>query len=95
MWRIQFDKIPGGDDRWVNPLMGWTSTDPLSNMGVNFPTKEAAVEYATRNGYPYTVFEPEAAKPAVRKIAAYGRSMVHHWNHPGLPEYDDEKPSTK
>jgi NADH dehydrogenase (ubiquinone) Fe-S protein 4 len=91
MWRVQFEKVPGGDDRWTNPLMGWTSTaDPLSNLGLAFPTKEAAVDYSKRNGYAYTVFEPEAAKPAVRKIAAYGRSMVHHWDHDGLPVYEDE-----
>jgi ETC complex I subunit conserved region len=92
MWRVQFEKLPG-EDRWTNPLMGWTSTgDPLSNMGIQFPTKEAAVEYAERNGYAFAVLEPETEKQSVRRIAPFGRSMVHHWDHDGLPVYDGDEP---
>lgn len=91
LWKVQFEKMPG-DDRWTNPLMGWTSTsDPLTNMGLSFPTKEAAIEYAERHGYPYSVAEPESEKPTVRKIAPFGRAMVHHWGHEGIPVYDDDE----
>ncbi|KAL3867344.1 hypothetical protein ACJMK2_044553 [Sinanodonta woodiana] len=46
-WRIEFETR----ERWENPLMGWTSTaDPLSNMIVNFSSKEAAVEFCEKNG---------------------------------------------
>mmetsp|Transcript_4521 Transcript_4521/g.9727 ORF Transcript_4521/g.9727 Transcript_4521/m.9727 type:complete len:186 (-) Transcript_4521:276-833(-) len=80
-WRAEFEKIEGAD-RWTNPLMGWTSTaDPLSNMGIAFPTKEAAIEYANRYGYKYSVFEPEQSKENLRKFSAYGKSMVHQWRH--------------
>lgn len=89
MWRVQFEKVPG-DDRWTNPLMGWTSTgDPLSNMGLPFPTKEAAVEYAERNGYDFTVVVPEEESKNIRKIAPFQRAMVHHWNHK-VPVYEGE-----
>lgn len=61
---------------------GWTSTgDPLSNMGMPFPTKEAAVEYAKRNGYEFSVVEPEAERKVVRPIVPFKRAMVHHWRH--------------
>merc|ERR1719362_2329701 len=36
-WKIEFDN----QQRWENNLMGWTSTaDPLSNMVLDFATKE-------------------------------------------------------
>lgn len=89
MWKMQFEKIEG-DDRWTNPLMGWTSTgDPLSNMGMPFPTKEAAMKYAERYGFEYNVIEPEEEKQQVRKIAPFKRAMVHHWRHEA-PVYDGE-----
>jgi ETC complex I subunit conserved region len=86
LWRVQFEKMAGGEDRWTNPLMGWTSTsDPLSTLGMTFPTKDAAIEYANRNGYAFNVFEPEAETQAVRNIAPFARSMSHHWDHTGVP----------
>eukprot|EP00173_Palmaria_palmata_P002748 Plantae.Rhodophyta-Palmaria_palmata.ctg28576.p1 GENE.Plantae.Rhodophyta-Palmaria_palmata.ctg28576~~Plantae.Rhodophyta-Palmaria_palmata.ctg28576.p1 ORF type:complete len:174 (-),score=11.59 Plantae.Rhodophyta-Palmaria_palmata.ctg28576:172-621(-) len=91
MWHVKFDKV-SGNDRWTNPLMGWTSTsDPLSTLGMTFPTREAAVEYAERNGYEYKVSEPEEEKQAVRNIAPFARSMSHHWDHTGVPVYDNDK----
>lgn len=72
---------------------GWTSTgDPLSNMGMPFPTKEAAMKYAERNGFEYKVIEPEEEKQQVRRIAPFKRAMVHHWRHEA-PVYDGD--STK
>lgn len=95
MWRLQFEKLPG-EDRWTNPLMGWTSTsDPLSTLGMTFPTREAAVDFAKRNGFAFNVFEPEEEQQAVRKIAPFGRGMVHHWRHEGVPEYDDSPQTAK
>lgn len=85
-WKMQFEKMSGAEDRWTNPLMGWTSTsDPLSTLGMSFPSKEAAMEYATRNNYEYKVFEPEAEKQTVRNIAPFKRAMSHHWDHTGVP----------
>lgn len=56
-------------------------------MGMAFPTKEAAVEYAQRYGYGFSVVEPELEKLTVRKIAPFKRAMVHHWRHEA-PIYD-------
>lgn len=89
MWRMQFEKLEGGD-RWTNPLMGWTSTgDPLSNMGMSFPSKEAAIAYAERNGYEFKVIEPEEEKQNVRPILPFKRAMVHHWRHEA-PDYSGD-----
>lgn len=69
-------------------LQGWTSTgDPLSNMGMAFPSKEAAIDYAKRYNYDYSVLEPEEEKQAVRPILPFKRAMVHHWRHES-PVYD-------
>uniref|UniRef100_A0A7S1TN47 NADH dehydrogenase [ubiquinone] iron-sulfur protein 4, mitochondrial n=1 Tax=Erythrolobus australicus TaxID=1077150 RepID=A0A7S1TN47_9RHOD len=89
LWRAEFEKIEGAD-RWTNPLMGWTSTaDPLSNTSLSFASKEEAIEYATRYGYKYTVFEPEHSKENLRKFSAYGKSMVHQWRHK-IPVFDSD-----
>merc|ERR1739842_172189 len=42
-WKIEFDN----QQRWENNLMGWSSTaDPLSNMVLDFATKEYAMAFA-------------------------------------------------
>eukprot|EP01040_Poterioochromonas_malhamensis_P000516 gene516-550_t len=51
--------------RWTNPLMGWTSTsDPMSNVVLNFTSKEAAIGFAERNGYKYQL-QPKTSKRTV------------------------------
>ncbi|KAL8528841.1 hypothetical protein ACS0TY_006336 [Phlomoides rotata] len=54
-WKINFLSI----QKWENPLMGWTSTgDPYANVGdaaLSFDSKEAAIEFAERHGWAYTV----------------------------------------
>ena len=41
--------------RWINPLMGWTSTsDPLENVGRSallFHTKEEAIAFCQKHGW--------------------------------------------
>merc|ERR1712054_424456 len=40
--------------KWYNPLMGWTSSgDPLSNLKLEFETKEQAELYCKNNGLHY------------------------------------------
>lgn len=56
-------------------------------MGMAFPTKEAAIDYAERNSYQFKVIEPEEEKQVVRPIAPFKRAMVHHWRHEA-PKYD-------
>jgi len=46
---------PSGD-RFLDPLMGWTSNmQTQTQLRLKFPTKEAAVRYAEKNNIPYTV----------------------------------------
>jgi NADH dehydrogenase (ubiquinone) Fe-S protein 4 len=49
-WKLSFEK----KDRWVNPLMGWTSSsDSLAGQtpgNMNFESKDAAIAFAERNG---------------------------------------------
>lgn len=58
-WKIEFNS----QKRWVNDLMGWTSSgDPVSNMVLNFPTRESAVEYCERNKLQWFVDEQPERK---------------------------------
>ncbi|MFX6572347.1 ETC complex I subunit, partial [Acinetobacter baumannii] len=54
-WKINFLST----QKWENPLMGWTSTgDPYANVGdagLSFDSQEAAVSFAERHGWEYTV----------------------------------------
>ena len=56
-WRIEF----GTQQKWVNPLMGWTSTaDPYENVGragMSFDSAEAARAFCEKHGWRYTVKE--------------------------------------
>ena len=49
-WKLSFEK----KDRWINPLMGWTSSsDSLANQvagNMNFDSKDAAIAFAEKNG---------------------------------------------
>ncbi|XP_004519213.1 NADH dehydrogenase [ubiquinone] iron-sulfur protein 4, mitochondrial [Ceratitis capitata] len=72
-WQIEFDNR----ERWENPLMGWTSTgDPLSNMQVNFGSKEEAIEHCERNGWRWFVDVDE--QPKKERVKNYGLNF--HWN---------------
>ena len=55
-WVIEFETSDAG----INPLMGWeTSTDTLSELNLEFSTKDLAVEYAKKNKIDYEVIEPQ------------------------------------
>jgi hypothetical protein len=52
-WRLVFERR---SPPFVEPPMGWTgSRDPLSQLELLFPTLEAAVSYAQRQGLRYVV----------------------------------------
>ena len=55
-WVIEYiTKNPG-----INPLMGWeSSTDTLSELKLEFSTKESAIDYAKRNKIIFEVIEPK------------------------------------
>jgi len=41
-------------------------------------------------GYRYDVTEANEEKTQMKKISPFGRGMVHHWRHSGLPVYEGE-----
>ncbi|KAJ7543653.1 hypothetical protein O6H91_09G047100 [Diphasiastrum complanatum] len=71
-WKINFIST----QKWENPLMGWTSTgDPYASVGdagLSFDSREAAVEFAEKYGWEYSVKEPKAP---VLKPKAYAENF--------------------
>tara|TARA_B100001996_G_C18449156_1_gene511534 strand:- start:407 stop:694 length:288 start_codon:yes stop_codon:yes gene_type:complete len=58
-WLLEFDTQNTG----VNPLMGWeTSKDTMSEVKLEFSTKENAIRYAKKNNIEYYVIEPQKRK---------------------------------
>ena len=58
-WIIKYiTKNPG-----VNPLMGWeSSSDTLSELKLEFSTKESAINYAKNNKIKFEIVEPKERK---------------------------------
>ena len=47
-------------DPSINPLMGWeSSNDTLSELKLEFNTKELAIDYAKKNKIEYEIIEPK------------------------------------
>ena len=58
-WLLQFDTLNTG----VDPLMGWeTSKDTMSEVKLEFLTKEQAINYAKKNNIDYYVLEPQRSE---------------------------------
>ena len=59
-WKIEFETR----ERWENNLMGWASSgDPLSNMQVDFASKEDAIAVRKEDGYCcWKAFKSQPAK---------------------------------
>ena len=58
-WLLEFDTLSTG----INPLMGWeTSRDSMSEIKLEFSTKEQAINYAKKNNIDYYIIEPQKRK---------------------------------
>ena len=58
-WLLEFDTL----DTQINPLMGWeSSVDTMSEVKLEFSSKDEAINYAKRNNLDYYVIEPEKTK---------------------------------
>ena len=58
-WLLEFDTLDTG----INPLMGWeTSKDTMSEVKLEFSTREQAINYAKKNDIDYYVIEPQKRK---------------------------------
>jgi hypothetical protein len=65
-WIIEFKTENSG----INPLMGWeTSTNTLSELNLEFSTKDLAVEYAKKNKIDYEIIEPQKRKTVKKSYA--------------------------
>ena len=55
-WLLEFDTLNTG----IDPLMGWESSkDTMSEVKLEFSTKEQAVNYAKKNNISYYIIEPQ------------------------------------
>jgi len=58
-WLLEFDTLNTG----INPLMGWeTSNDTMSEIKLQFKTKEEAINYAKKNEIEFYIIEPQKRK---------------------------------
>ena len=58
-WLLEFDTLNTG----INPLMGWeTSNDTMSEVKLEFSTKEQAINFAKKNNIIYYIVEPQKRK---------------------------------
>jgi hypothetical protein len=60
VWRLEFAPRSA---LWIEPLMGWTaSADPLREVSLSFPSREAAMTYARRQGLRFVVIDRESER---------------------------------
>ncbi len=69
----------------IEPLMGWTgSSDTNSQVQLWFETKEVAINFAKKNGIPYTVLNANSRKHIIRENG-YGDNFSFNkkipWTH--------------
>ena len=58
-WLLEFDTLNTG----INPLMGWESSkDTMSEVKLEFSSKDQAVNYAKKNNINYYVVDPQKRK---------------------------------
>ncbi|KAI4123710.1 MAG: hypothetical protein LQ338_005128 [Usnochroma carphineum] len=73
-WRMDWDVLQKGH-RWENPLMGWQSTaDAMHATHLNFTSKEAAIQFAQKQGYEFYVQEPNERRIIPK---AYANNFMH------------------
>ena len=55
-WLLEFETLNTG----ISPLMGWESSiDTMSEVKLEFSTREQAINYAKKNNIDYYVIEPQ------------------------------------
>ena len=66
-WKLQFERR---SPQRIEPLMGWTEDDdPLTQVELSFPSAEAAIAYARRQGLRYTVLGSPGPTPQIPPAA--------------------------
>ena len=65
-WIIEFKTKDSG----LDPLMGWeSSTDTLTELKLEFSTKELAIDYAKKNKIDFELIEPQKRKVVKKSYA--------------------------
>ena len=65
-WLIKFET----QDTGINPLMGWeTSSNTLSELNLEFSSKELAIEYAKKNKIDFEIIEPQKRRVVKKSYA--------------------------
>ena len=65
-WILEFET----KDPIKNPLMGWeSSSDTLSELRLEFSTKELAINYAKKKKIDYEIIEPKKRKTIIKSYA--------------------------
>jgi len=65
-WLLEFKT----NDPTINPLMGWESSDDtLSELNLEFSTKDLALEYAKKNSIEVEIIEPKKRKITKKSYA--------------------------
>ena len=65
-WILEFDTL----DTKISPLMGWESSlDTMSEIKLEFSTKEQAIDYAKKNNIDYYVLEPKKRKLIIKSYS--------------------------
>ena len=58
-WRLEYDSKNNG----ISPLMGWESSkDTMSEVKLDFETKDQAINFAEKNNLDYYLVEPQKRK---------------------------------
>ena len=65
-WILKFETL----NTEINPLMGWESSkDTMSEVKLEFFTKDDAINYAKKNNIDYNLIEPQVQKIVKKKYA--------------------------
>ena len=65
-WIIEFIS----ENPLINPLMGWeSSTDTMSELKLEFTSKDLAIDYAKKNKLNYELIEPKKRKIVKKSYA--------------------------
>ena len=58
-WILEYESLKTG----ISPLMGWETTkDTLSEIKLEFSTREQAIDFAKKNNISYYVINPQKRK---------------------------------
>ena len=65
-WLLEFNT----KDSTISPLMGWeSSTETLSELKLEFTSKELAIEYAKKHKIDFELIEPQKRKIVKKSYA--------------------------